>query len=239
MIVTVASNRREVGKSTLAVNTVAIRALADRSVYLIDIDPRKSSYEWSLKRQRSHIQPHIPACAIAGKYLKDTFHKVSSHYNDVLIDTDWRDSKGSRTALEVADIAIVPIELGEGSLMCLKQMTKRLKAARANNPYLWTIVVLVRAKGALPAAEFEAIRRHVGNETSMTLAGTVIREDQSLQVAFDEGLAVFEYKLANPKSIVEMYDLYSRKEEKHHVALAFPASKASPQRRELRLVAGA
>ena len=239
MIVTVASNRREVGKSTLAVNAVAIRALAGRSVCLIDIDPRKSSYEWSLKRQRSHIQPRIPACAIAGKHLKDTFYKLSSRYNDVLIDTDWRDSMGSRTALEVADIAIVPIALGAESLACLKQMTKRLKAARENNPGLWSIVVLVRAKGTLPAAEFEAIRRHVGNETAMALAETVIREDRSLQVAFDEGLAVFEDKQANPESIVEMYDLYARKEEKRHVAVAFPASKAPPKRRELRLGAGA
>ena len=66
--------------------------------------------------------------------------------------------------------------------------------------------------GVLPAAEFEAIRRHVGNETAMALAETVIREDQSLQIAFDEGLAVFEDKQANPESIVEMYDLYARKE---------------------------
>jgi chromosome partitioning protein len=214
MIVTVASNRKQVGKTTIAVNNAAIRALAGRSVYLIDIDPNKSSYHWTLKRQSSNVQPPIPACSISGKYLKDTFDKVSSNYNDVVIDTDWRDSKGSQMALEVSDMVIVPVEPGPGSLACLKKMAKRIHAARVNNPALWAIVVLVRARGALPIAEFDAIRNFVGKESSMALAGTVIRDDKSLQNAFDDGLAVFEYKNADRKSVVEMYDLYRAQRRK-------------------------
>jgi len=214
MIITVASNRREVGRSTIAVNNAVIRAMAGRSVYLIDIDPNKGSYDWSLKRQCSNTQPLIPACSIPGKYLKEIFDKVSSSYNDILIDTDWRDSKGNRTALEVADMVIVPVKLGGGSLACLKQMAKRINAARANNPDLWAIVVLVRAQGALPIAEFDAIRNYVGNESYMALAGTVIRDDNSLKNTFANGLAVFEYKEADPRSVAEMYDLYRTQRRK-------------------------
>jgi chromosome partitioning protein len=140
--------------------------------------------------------------------LKARFGDLRADYNDILIDTDWRDTTGNQDALELADMVIVPIAPGEGSVDSLKQMVRRIKIARRVNPNLWTLVVIVRAQQIVPLSELDAIRRYVGKLPATTLVGTVIHEHPSLQSAFAERLSIFEYKPADPRAVAEMHDLY-------------------------------
>jgi len=208
MIVTVSNNLEGVGRSTIAVNSAVMRSLVGHSVVLIDIDPKKASFEWSEARKRAGILPHIPACSIKSKHLKSQFAELSANYIDVVIDTDWRDTTGNATALELSDMVIVPITPGEGSVDNLKEMVRRIKIARRTNPNLWTLIVIVRAPKVVPLFELDAIRNYVGKLPATTLVGTIIRDHQSVQLAFAEHLSIFEYKPADARAIAEMHDLY-------------------------------
>lgn len=208
MIITVANNREGVGRSTIAVNIAAVRRLVGRTVLLIDLDSKNSTFGWSEARNSANIQPQIPACVIKGKQFEEKIASLMTGYNDVLIDTGWRNTKGAQDALSISDMVIVPVRVGNDCVEDLKQVIRRIKVARRTNPDLWALVVVVRTEGALPIAELDKIRNYIAKIPSTTLAGTVIRERKSLQQSFFEGRSIFEYKPADPHAVAEMHDLY-------------------------------
>jgi chromosome partitioning protein len=208
MIITITSNKNSVGTSTIAVNNATLRALAGRNVLLIDIDPKKTASEWCARRKNGNIQPAINVHAIKGKYLDAELTALTSNYNDVLIDTDWRNTTGRQVALERSDIVVVPIELGESSVDDLKQVVRHIKVARRTNPNLWTQIVLVRAQDKPSILHLDEVRSYVANLPLTALCGTIIREQASLQSSFVDGLSIFEYKPSDPRAITEMHDLY-------------------------------
>jgi chromosome partitioning protein len=208
MIIAVASSNEEVGKSVIAANVATLRALVGRSVLLLDITPKKSSFEWGKQRTHANIAPKIAAQALKGKNLKSEFDAIAARFNDVIIDTDWRNTAGNQAALELADMVLVPVQPIDGSVECLKKTIRRIKAARRTNPDLWTLVVINRAGAAPAISQLDAIRRYVAKLPSASLAGTIIREQASLQHAYSAHLSIFEYKPADPNAIAEMHDLY-------------------------------
>jgi Mrp family chromosome partitioning ATPase len=88
MIITIASNCEDVGKSIIATNTAVLRTLVGRSALLIDIDPKRKSFEWAERRKQASVQPTIAASSLKGKHLKQKFAELSAKYIDVIIDTD-------------------------------------------------------------------------------------------------------------------------------------------------------
>jgi len=215
MIITVANNREGIGRSTIAVNIATLRAMVGRTVLLIDLDPKKSSLEWSRARDSANIQPQIPARSIMGKHLEAEIGGMVSGYNDILIDATWRNTRGVQVALEIADMVVVPVVVDGDSVEDLKQVVRRIKVARRTNPDLWALVVITHAEGVLPISELDKIRHYIGKIPSAALAGTVIRKRGALQQAFSEGLSIFEYKPADPLAMAEMHDLYRAQKRRH------------------------
>ena len=133
MIITVANNKEGVGRSTIAVNMAALRALVGRSVLLIDLDPKKSSFAWNTARKCADIQPPILACTMQGKHFEAEFKSQICGYNDIVIDTDWRNTRGTQAASAIADMAVIPIRIGDDSVSDLKHVIRRVKVARRTN----------------------------------------------------------------------------------------------------------
>lgn len=208
MILTVANNKKGVGKSTIATNIATMRALLNREVLLLDITPQKTAYDWVVKRKQVTGLPHVESTSILGKHLQRTFPALAKGYTDIIIDTDWRNTVGRQDALELADMVIVPIEPTEDCVETLKKFVRRIKAARKVNPSLWTLIVITRATGSIPFSRLDEILAYVGKLPHTSLVGTVIREQESLQRAFAECLSIFEYRPADEKAIAEMRDLY-------------------------------
>ncbi len=207
MVITFASDQEGVGKSTIAVNLAALRVLAGRRVQLIDLDPKKSSLEWSERRNREKVHPRISALDMEGRCLAENFEILPSDRNDVLIDTNWHDTDENRSVLELADCVVVPLRIDSDNLNSLKRMDHRLRAARQSNPDLWTLIVIVRALGMPSIRELDTIRHYVEIMPSASIAGTIIRERSSLKMSFADGLSIFEYREADPKAKSEMQDL--------------------------------
>jgi len=208
MIITVASNVQGVGKTLIATNIAVLRILAGHRVRLVDITPQQTSSSWCIERNASGIAPAVPAESVKGKLLKEEFAGICAGYNDVIIDTDWRNSTGNQAALELSDMVVVPLLAGDDAVENLKPMIRRIKTARRTNPNLWALVVIVRVPAALSLFQLDTIRRYIAKLPSTTLAGTVIHERDTLPAASATHLSIFEYKPADARAIAEMHDLY-------------------------------
>lgn len=208
MIITIANEKGGVEKSILANNLAALRAIDGRNVLLIDADPQKSSFTWSSERSAAGIKPKVPARAINGKGLQPKLENLTPRYNDIVIDTEGRDSMGSRSALIAARLVIIPIQPDQMDPASEKNLIARIDMARLFNPSLRVLFVIACAKDAPSIQEFAAVRLLVAKITAATLANTVIHEQAAIHSAFDEGLSISEYKPADMRAIAEMMNFY-------------------------------
>ncbi|MBC6445416.1 MAG: ParA family protein [Alphaproteobacteria bacterium GM202ARS2] len=99
------SQKGGTGKSTLC-RSVAIAAMeAEHSVFVLDLDPQKTTLDWSEERQRAlpevdAVRPDQLETALA------TLTRQSIDY--VFLDTAGRDDAGTAIAIRQADYCIVP-----------------------------------------------------------------------------------------------------------------------------------
>lgn len=208
MIITIANEKGGAEKSILANNLAALRAMDGRNVLLIDADPQKSSLTWSSERSAAGIKPTVPARAISGKGMQPELENLTLRYSDIVIDTEGRDSMGSRSALIAAQIVIIPIQPNQMDLASEKKLITRIDTALLYNPRLRVLFVIACVKDDPSMQELATVRLLVAKITAATLANTVIHEQSAIRSAFDEGLSISEYKPADMRAIAEMMNLY-------------------------------
>jgi chromosome partitioning protein len=107
MIVLIGGEKGGTGKTTLATNLAAKRALAGRDVLLVDADAQGSASYWA--QSRDEAGPRRVACVQKfGKGLKSEVLDLANRYQD--IDAGDRDSPELRAALVVAGRAYIPVQ---------------------------------------------------------------------------------------------------------------------------------
>ena len=102
MLILIGGEKGGAGKTTLATNMAAMRALAGRDVLLIDTDPQGSANSWSQSRDDESITPRVACVQKFGKGLPAEVKDLSKRYQDIIIDAGGRDSVELRSALVVA-----------------------------------------------------------------------------------------------------------------------------------------
>lgn len=209
MIITIANESGGASKSMLADNLAALRAIAGRKVLLLDNDPQHASVNWCAERQASGKRPQVAARPISGKGLQPELENLAYRYNDIVIDTESRDSLGSRSALIAAHVAIIPVDLE-----CLEQLNEakllaRIDTARLFNPGLRILVVAICAEEPPCAEKMAVVRDFVASIPAAQLFHTAIHSGSALRLAFQDGLSVCEYQPADREAISEMKELCS------------------------------
>lgn len=208
MIITVANEKGGAEKSILANNLAALRAMDGRHVLLIDADPHKASLHWSSERSAAGIKPDITARAISGKGLQPELENLTPRYNDIVIDTEGRDSLGSRSALIAAKIVVIPILPDRMDATGEKKLIARIDSARLFNPGLRVLFVIACAKNEPSVQELAAVRSLVSKIAAATLARSVIHELTALHTALDEGHSISECEPVDRRATAEMLNLY-------------------------------
>jgi chromosome partitioning protein len=179
MIIAVANHSGGAGKTIVANNLALLRARAGRRVLLVDTDPRAAACAWCGELAAAGVRPRVTARAICGRTLVGELELLRTRYNDIVIDTEGRDTAASRAALIAARLAIVPIDVPvtpqQVDLASQYKLIARLNAARMFNPGLRVLFVLVG--GDVPPSDEEraAARAYASRVMSATLASTVIR----------------------------------------------------------------
>jgi chromosome partitioning protein len=222
MIIAIANEQINSGKSILAENFAALCAYAGRAVMLVDSTSQRKSYLWSVERASSGVEQRVPVRAIGGKGLEPELENLSMRYKDIVIDTEGRDSMASRSALIAARLVIIPVRAGE--IDCRRQnvLVRRIEAARQVNPNLRVLVIISRAGHDVSDEDRKAVESFVARIPSAILSQTIIHEEAAFCAAVDEGLSAPECMSPDNRAVIEMLNIYREvfEGEQHQARIA-------------------
>ena len=144
MIYAVVNTKGGVGKSTTAVHLATMLARTGKTL-IIDGDPQASAASWSTWRQENpELQPSPTTVCLSGKAVLVEGKKLEANYDNIVVDAGGKDNPSLRSALLVADRAIVPIGASSFDTAALSDMLSILQDAREFKPDLEVRVLLTR-----------------------------------------------------------------------------------------------
>lgn len=209
MIVCVVGEKGGTGKSIIATNLAAMRAAAGRDVLLVDTDPQGSASGWQAVRTYVPNVSKVSSVAKFGKTLAAEVRDLAPRYQDVIIDAGGRDSVEMRSALLVANIAVLPFQPSQFDLWTLSKMHELLEQGSAFNADLRAIAVVNQADANANSTDFADAKELIAEYPGIELAPHPIRKRVAFKRAAAEGLSVVEYeKDADAKSSFEIAQLY-------------------------------
>lgn len=209
MIVLIGGEKGGTGKTTLATNLAAKRALAGRDVLLIDTDAQGSANYWAQSRDESEAKPRRVACVQKfGKGLQVEVQDLARRYQDILIDAGGRDSVELRASLVAADKAYIPIQPSQFDIWTLDRMDELVSSAQGFNPNLRAWVVISRVSTNPSVHESRDAQEILADFSHLELSGVAIRDRIAYRKAARDGFCVDELKPKDPKASEEIEALY-------------------------------
>jgi chromosome partitioning protein len=190
MIIAIANQHGGCAKSVVANSLAMLRARAGRKVLLLDADPRQDATACNGRRGGAGAQ--LAVRSGAGRNLQEELERLRRHYNDILIDTEGRDTLVSRSALIAARLVLVPVAPDQADLASQYKLIARLNSARMFNPGLRVLFVAYGGAADLTQDELAAIRAYAARVMSATLASIVIHEhcsDDEMDALYKEVFA--------------------------------------------------
>ena len=208
MLLLIGGEKGGTGKTTIATNLAALRALAGHDVLLVDADSQGSANYWASSRAEAGIKPRVACIQKFGRGLQEEVQDLDGRYQDVIIDAGGRDSVELRAAMVVAHKAFVPIQASQFDIWTLGRMNDLVVTAQGFNPGLRAWVVINRGSTNPSVTEIDEAREILGDFEHLGLATSVIRDRIAYRKATRDGISVAEMK-ADPKAINEMDALYT------------------------------
>lgn len=135
MLFVIANQKGGTGKSSIA-QTLAIylKTILNKDILLVDADPQRTTGEWADQRSESDLIP-IPYAELT----RNNTHSINdfiTRYEHVVIDCGGADSKAMRTALALADVALLPFRPKRRDLKVAPDMAEIMDNAVALNKKL-------------------------------------------------------------------------------------------------------
>ena len=209
MIILIGGEKGGTGKTTLAVNLAALRALQGRDVLLIDTDIQASASYWAQSRDEAKVQPRVACIQKFGKGLQNEVQDLAKRYQDIIIDAGGRDSVELRVGLVVAERAFVPIQASQFDIWTLGRMDDLVKTAQGFNSDLKAWVVISRASTNPSVTETAEAQNILADFEHLHLASSIVRDRITYRKAARDGLCVEEMRPADPKAVEEMKGLFT------------------------------
>ena len=207
-IILIGGEKGGTGKTTLAVNLAALRALQGRDVLLIDTDIQASDSYRAQRRDEAGTQPRVACIQKFGKGLQTEVRDLAKRYQDLIIDAGGRDSLELRAALVIAERVYIPIQPSQFDIWTLGRMDDLVKTAQGFNPELQARVVISRASTNPSVNEVAEARNLLADFEHVQLSSVVIRDRIAYRKAARDGLSVEELKPADPKAVEEIQALF-------------------------------
>jgi chromosome partitioning protein len=207
MIVLIGGEKGGTGKTTLAINLAAKRALAGRDVLLVDTDQQGSASYWAQSRDEAGVK-RVACVQKFGKGLQAEVLDLARRYEDIVIDAGGRDSVELRASLVVANKTYIPIQPSQFDIWTLDRMDALVDSAQGFNPELSAWVIISRVSPNPSVQEFQDAREILADFAHIKLSKTMIRDRIAYRKAARDGLSVDELKPREPKASEEIEALY-------------------------------
>jgi chromosome partitioning protein len=133
--------------------------------------------------------------------------RLTSKYDDVIIDVGGRDTTSQRAALVIADVVLVPFVPRSFDVWTIGAVAALIEEVRPVNPTLKAMCFINRAD---PRGQDNAETAELLSETKgLTVIPVSLGSRKSFANASARGLAVVELKPGDPKAIEEIEALYN------------------------------
>lgn len=178
-----------VGKTTTAVHLAVMLARQGKTL-LIDGDPQASAASWAAwRRDNPEYTPSPTTTCLTGKAIFSEGKQLAAGFEHVVVDAGGRDSVALRSALLLAQRAIIPVGASNLDAAAMTDLLTVVELARDYNPDLDVRVLLTRVdprtKDAVEMLEFL-------NEQSLSVLMTKVCERVAFRRAIGEGATVHE-----------------------------------------------
>jgi chromosome partitioning protein len=183
------------GKSTIAILVAAELAARGRRVLLVDADPQGTARTWGAVRAERGVDGGPSVVAMTGLlHRPEGVPRLASGFDDVVIDCPPRLADVQRSALVVADIAILPCGPTSADTWALAESLKPIAEVAELRPLKSAIVLnRVRAGTAAGRGAREALA-----SAGAPILGTALGLRQAYAEAVGAGLSVGAYAPRDP-----------------------------------------
>lgn len=144
MIYVICNEKGGAGKSSIA-QSLAVYLKLERSTdaLLVDADPQRTTAEWAGERAESDL-PTILCIELTGN-ITTQLKTLANQYSSIIVDCGGADSKAMRSALTVANVALLPFRAKRRDLKVAPAMAEIIEMAKAINSNLKTYSVITQA----------------------------------------------------------------------------------------------
>jgi chromosome partitioning protein len=204
MIFACVNTKGGVGKTTTAVH-LATMLCREGETLLIDGDPQMSAASWAAWRRETTYTPSPTTICLSGKAILSEGKQLTVGFKNVVVDAGGRDSMGLRSALLLADRAIIPVGTSSLEAAAMTDLLEIVELAKDYNPDLDVRVLLTRIDARTKDAA-EMLNFLIDHQ--LKVLPTKICERVAFRRAVGEGSTVKELG-RDISAIVEMEALYN------------------------------
>lgn len=182
MIVTVMGQKGGIGKSTTAICLGMAALERGLSTLLVDADPQGTLRTWSEVAAENQRRAPTVVEMDASMHRSGQLAELASAYDWTFIDCPPRHGDVQRSALMVADLALLPCGPSASDVWALSTSLELVEAARALRPELDARILISRKQP----------RTALGKDARAVLERSglgVLRSELSYRVAYQEALA--------------------------------------------------
>lgn len=170
------------GKSTLSVSIAVELSVQGRNVLLVDADPQQTVVTWGDVATELGIEAPTVVAMPGQLHKPNQLPKLAKAYDDVVIDTPPRLGEIQRSALAVADMALIPCGASAPDAWSLAETLKTIDEVRPFRPELRVAIVINRKRAGTSAAK-------TARETLMATGIDVLETEIGLRQAFADAIA--------------------------------------------------
>jgi chromosome partitioning protein len=179
-------------------------------VLLVDADEQETSKDFTNLRTeelKGSGGAGYTCVALSGQLVRTQVLRLTSKYDDIIIDVGGRDTTSQRAALVIADVVLVPFVPRSFDVWTIEAVSALIAEVRPVNHKLRALCFINRAdpRGQDNAETGELLSETKGLEFIQVSLGS----RKSFANASARGLAVVELKPGDPKAIEEIEALYN------------------------------
>ncbi len=203
MVITVASTKGGVGKSTIAVNLAVEAAKDGKRVLLVDSDIQGSSIGFRAAREKDDIK--------AMSIITNTLHRDLrdfQNFNYIIVDVVGRDTGVFRSALLAADMVIIPVLPSQYDIWAAADNVENIRLARVVKEFKAYFLFNQVIQGTKISGEATAALEEIIGEDGIKLMESQLVSRVAYKNSISKGLGVSEYE-PNGKAASEIHALYN------------------------------